>query len=153
MIFIGYLFLIGGLAWAATRAEEGWLANLGAGKQGSVRFTSMGVAALFAVGGLAGLMNAIQDEDSFGHAVVPVVVFGAMTAGAILLSIGLGFWRGREALWLRRVGWLVLCGSLAVPSSLTLLLPFAVVPVLTLELIAGPTGRVREGNASPKPAR
>jgi hypothetical protein len=55
-----------------------------------------------------------------------------LLVGSVLYLVGLALWRERTGFILRSIGWILAAGALAIPSTLTLLLPLVALLALTL---------------------
>ena len=55
-----------------------------------------------------------------------------LLVGSVLYLVGMALWRERTGFILRFIGWMLAAGALAIPSTLTLLLPLVALLALTL---------------------
>ena len=87
-----------------------------------------------ALGALAGVAFAGMALLLLGEAptVVGTAVLLLLAIGAAVYVWGLVRWRAPDRFVLRRTGWFSIVAALAVPSTLTLLMPVACLLVLTL---------------------
>lgn len=83
------------------------------------------LALAFAIGGVIGLRS-LRGDGVHSVATAPIghLVFGGLTAGALLFLVGVAGWRGGLACAARSGGWVLMAAALATPSTLTLALPF-----------------------------
>jgi hypothetical protein len=123
MIFLAYLTLSVALLSLLGRETRTWLRKAGPQRELGVR---MGA---FAAGILALLAGAFLAQDASG---LELLVLAMVAAGGSLYALGVALWRGRGALLLRAIGWVLAVAALAVPSLLTLALPAAALLVVTL---------------------
>ena len=114
-------FLIRGGAFRLTRRSE-LLARL------------LGMIGATATALIAVLLIAANHATSLG-----LVALLMLLSGSILYLCGLALWHERAGFALRLIGWILAVAALAIPSTLTLLLPVACVLALTLR--SAPDGR------------
>ena len=139
MAFLAYLTLTVALLSLLGRETRGWLPKAGPQRELAVRTAALAAGVVACV---AGLMLVEQENGLELGLLVALAVGGALfAAGAIM-------WRGRTALALRAVGWVLTVAVLSVPSMLTLALPAAALLIVTL-------GRAPEHDArsTAQPAR
>jgi hypothetical protein len=128
MILLAYVcllvvaaFLIRGGAFHLSRRSE-FLARL------------LGMIGATATASIAVALIATNHQTNLG--LVAVIM---LLSGSLLYLCGLVLWRERAGFALRLIGWIVTVSALAIPSTLTLLLPLAALLALTLR--AAPESR------------
>lgn len=94
-------------------------------------FGMIGAAATASV---AVLVLVVADPPIFGR-----VILFSLLLGSVLYLCGLALWRGRAGFALRLSGWILAVAALAIPSTLTLLLPLGC--ALALALRSAPENR------------
>jgi hypothetical protein len=123
------VFALGGVAVVAFYAT--WL--LRSGRSQAVRALALAVD----VGLLwIGASVAAQWDRSEVHWPAYVIV-GSLLAGAAVHALGVVVWRGALAWGARVVGFVLVCGALLVPSTITLVFPLVGLLLVTLWLPAG----------------
>jgi hypothetical protein len=123
MVFLAYLTLSVALLSLLGRETRSWLRRADPQRELAVRMGAFGAGtlAVLAAGVLA------QGADR-----LELVLLASIGAGGCLFVLGVVLWRGRAALVLRALGWVLAVAALAVPSLLTLALPAAALLVVTL---------------------
>lgn len=129
MILIAYgclvvvlaVFLIRGRGFRLSR-RAGLLARL------------LGMIAATATASIAVFLIAANRATTVG-----LVVLFSLFLGSLLYLCGLALWQERSGFALRLTGWILVVSALAVPSTLTLLLPVAC--LLALALSSAPEDR------------
>jgi hypothetical protein len=105
---------------------------------------SLGLGAL----GVVAAVDLIRHAEATDESVLAAsLVFGSLAAGGLAFAAGVALWRGTMGLTLRVAGWMLIVLSLAMPSTMTLALPFASVLVVGTRRF-----RSRGGGARPRPA-
>jgi hypothetical protein len=123
MAFLAYLTLSVALLSLLGRETRGWLGKTDAPKELAVRMGAL-------VAGVAGALAALVLLQ--GESGLELVLLSALAVGCGLFTLGVSLWRGRLALALRALGWVVAVAALVVPSILTLALPAAALLIVTL---------------------
>jgi hypothetical protein len=123
MAFLAYLTLVVALLSLLGRETRGWLPKLGPQRELAVR---AGALAAGVVASFAGLMLVEQENG------LELGILVSLAAGGAMFALGSLLWRGRPALALRAVGWVLAVAAMAVPSMLTLGLPAAALLIVTL---------------------
>jgi hypothetical protein len=97
------------------------------------------------IAGAAGLIAVLLLTDRDEPTRTATMLLTTMFLGSIAFMLGVILWRGRVALALRSIGWLLIVGAAAVPSTLTLALPLLAV----LSLALSPGARTNDGRSIP----
>ena len=87
-----------------------------------------GMIGAAAIASIALLLIASNHESTVGLVLLLMLCFGS-----VLYLCGLALWHERAGYALRLAGWILAVAGLAIPSTLTLLLPVACVLALTLK--------------------
>jgi hypothetical protein len=87
----------------------------------------LGMIGAAATASIAVLLIAANQRTTLG-----LVVLLSLLSGSVLYLCGLALWHERSGFALRLIGWILAVSALAIPSTLTLLLPVACVLALTL---------------------
>lgn len=95
----------------------------------------LGVVAGIGFASIGLLLLGNEGATTLGNIALLLLVFGG-----VLYAWGLVRWRTSDGLVSRRVGWILVVAALAVPSTLTLLMPVASLLVLTLRPVVRPHG-------------
>lgn len=136
MIFFAYACLI----VAVTKYLRGSIDPIPPRFESPARVLGVVAGAGFAATGFLLLGN---DEATFLGTTSLVL----LAAGGIVYASGVARWRGPAAVGLRLAGWFLVVAALAIPSTLTLLLPLASLLVLTLRPTPGPDRVARIASA------
>jgi hypothetical protein len=142
VLLAAYLALAVALgAWALEAKVRSWPARESSSTVVLARVGALTVSALTAAVGALLLTNPTENDVHEARTIVGV----CLVVGSGLLLLGVVLWKGHLAQRLRVVGWLLVVVGLAVPSTLSLLLPLVAPLVVVL-------GDARtELPASPKP--
>jgi hypothetical protein len=149
MLLLAYLLFCGGVLWVLTRREHTWLGQRPEWQQQSVRAVAVALACVCVAAGVAGYADAREEGHTLDEDWLGLLIWLVLAAGGAVFAAGTILWRGVLAVRLRRAGWLTIVASLAVPSTLTLLLPVALLPLVALEEI--PRRRHRRLPGVPQP--
>lgn len=133
MVLLAYALLAGVIAWALGRRGRPWILRLGEPGQQRVRLAAGMLDTAAAAIGIAVLGLQLGGDDQ--ALVLGWTIGAAVSLGSVVYAAGLLAWRGRLALGLRLVGWVLMVAALAIPSTLRLWLPLAALLGLTLALI------------------
>jgi hypothetical protein len=87
----------------------------------------VGIVGATATAAIALLVISTNHPTTLGRIDVLILL-----VGSLLYLVGLALWLERTGLILRFIGWMLAAGALAIPSTLTLLLPLVALLVLTL---------------------
>jgi hypothetical protein len=141
VILLVYAFLAGVIAWAFGRRGGPWILRLGEPGQQQVRLAAAMLATAVSAMGIAVL--GLQLGGDHAHA-LGWTVGAAVSLGGVVYAAGLLAWRGRQALGLRILGWVLMVTALVIPSTLTLGLPLVALLALALAPIPERVAQDRE---------
>jgi hypothetical protein len=125
------LFL--GLVFAAVRQVD-------IGRHWLSRASTATVAVALGVVMFLVLNHALEEGESFGQKSLIFTLLGGGMLGSLLYVGGTVIWRGRTALVLRYAGYVLIAAPIALPSTLTLALPFAAALAITLTCVPESSG-------------
>ena len=144
MVLLVYAFLAGVIVWAFGRRGGPWILRLSEPGQQRVRLAAALLAIAVSAMGIAVLGLQLGGDD---HAhVLGWTIGAAVSLGGAVYAAGLLAWRGRQALGLRILGWVLMVTALVIPSTLTLGLPL--VALLALALAPIPEQVAQDGEPS-----
>lgn len=130
MLLLAYAVLAGVIAWALGRRGGPWVLQRSEPGQQRVRLVAGMLDTAVGAIGIAVLGLQLGGDD---HALVLGWTIGAaVSLGSIVYAAGLLAWRGRQALGLRVLGWVLMVAALVIPSTVTLGLPLVALLALTL---------------------
>jgi hypothetical protein len=130
VVLLAYAVLAGVIAWALDRRGGPWVLRLGEPGQQRARLAAGMLDTAVGAIGIAVLGLQLAGDD---HApVLGWTIGAAVSLGSVLYAAGLLAWRGRQALGLRVLGWVLLVAGVVIPSTLTLGLPLVALLALTL---------------------
>jgi hypothetical protein len=138
MVFLAYLTLSVALLSLLGRETRTWLRKAEPQRELAVRIGALAI-------GFAGVVAAVVLLE--GESGRELRLLASLAVGSSVFVLGVILWRGRAALMLRALGWVLAVGALAVPSILTLALPPVALLIVTL-------GRAPEhaGSSTAQPA-
>jgi hypothetical protein len=122
MILLAYGCLVLFLAAFLSRGGVVQLSN-----RAQVFARLLGMVGATATASIALLLIASNHPPTFGLVLLLTLCFGS-----VLYLCGLALWHERAGYALRLVGWILAVSALAIPSTLTLLLPLACVLALSI---------------------
>jgi hypothetical protein len=139
MILVAYACLLVALGALVSRGGVGPLT-----RRSELVTRLLGAIGAAAMASVALLLLSTNSPTTLGFAMLLMLL-----AGSMVYLCGLAFWRRHVGFAMRLVGLSLTATALAIPSSLTLLLPLAA--LLTLTLRAGPDDRALPVAQATKP--
>jgi hypothetical protein len=132
MVFLAYLTLSVALLSLFGRETRSWLRKAETQRELAVRVVAL-------VAGVAGVLTGVVLLE--GESGRELRLLALLAGGSSIFVLGVILWRGRAALMLRTLGWVLAVGALVVPSILTLALPPVALLIVTLGRAPEHTGR------------
>jgi hypothetical protein len=121
--------------WLGAHRGHPWLGQRAEWQQQLVRVAVLALACACVAAGVAGYADAREEGHTFGGDRLSLLLWLVLAAGGAVYAAGTVLWRGVPALRLRQAGWGLIVAALAFPSTLTLVLPAALLLLVTLQAI------------------